>query len=270
MVKIPSGLKHILVFGQARQGKSSLINMMIGKDQAIVNDRVVGCSFSTEPYWNDEYCFWDTAGLNEQNQGTVNDKEAAKQLISFLKFSKGFHAAVMVVSVQNMSNEATKKNYDIFYNTVLESKIPIIIALTGRDSMFSSKDEKWLETQRPLIGKLGYDSKNLCIVYNNKISGIEDMDTEDQEKLTVLTNLSKEKMILTLKNNNLQQFFRCPELSSKNFEVINQYLQTILSKVLMIMGSVVMVSVKMKLSEFLCEKLHFEKQDVEDVMKIFL
>ena len=30
-VKIPRGLKHILVFGQSRQGKSSIINMMTGK-----------------------------------------------------------------------------------------------------------------------------------------------------------------------------------------------------------------------------------------------
>ncbi|MBI2785305.1 MAG: hypothetical protein HYX60_02940, partial [Legionella longbeachae] len=30
--KIPGGLKHVLVFGAARQGKSSIIQQLLGKD----------------------------------------------------------------------------------------------------------------------------------------------------------------------------------------------------------------------------------------------
>lgn len=92
-VYIKEGLKHILVFGQSRQGKSSIINMMTGRDVtngAIVSQNVIGSTFSTEPWINNEYCFWDTAGLNEQDDGLVRNKSSIKNLISFIKIQKVF------------------------------------------------------------------------------------------------------------------------------------------------------------------------------------
>jgi len=105
-------MKHILVFGQSRQGKSSLVNLMTGKDKyngAEVSPNVIGCTFTTEPYMNNNYCFWDTAGLNEQDSGCVANTDSTKNLISFIKDSRGFHAAIMVVSWNNFNSAATKQ-----------------------------------------------------------------------------------------------------------------------------------------------------------------
>jgi len=178
-IEIPTKLKHILIFGQSRQGKSSLINLLLDKNKdngASVSDKVTGCTFETEPYWNDEYCFWDTAGLNEQDNGGVMNSQATKNLIKFIKNSQGFHGAIMVVSWSNINNVSTKRNWDLFYDAFLSKRIPVIICITGRGIESAENDQKWIDEQSPIIEELGFVSPNnkatKCVIYSKDDSEI--------------------------------------------------------------------------------------------------
>jgi GTPase SAR1 family protein len=181
-VNIPEGLKHILVFGQSRQGKSSIINMMTGRDKttgADVSPNVIGCTFSTEPWSNSEYCFWDTAGLNEQDEGYVSNKQSTKNLISFIRQARGFHAAIMVVSWNNVNSSTTKQNWDLFYDCFLDQRVPIIICITGRGIETSDEDQNWMDQQQNIIRELGFESKTgkgfKCVVYSKDLSEINNV-----------------------------------------------------------------------------------------------
>jgi predicted GTPase len=156
-IEIPAGMKHILVFGQSRQGKSSIINMMTGRDKsngAEVSPNVIGCTFNTEPWLNEEYCFWDTAGLNEQDEGCLSNKVSTKNLIQFIRQSKGFHAAIMVVSWNNANSSVTKQNWDLFYDCFLDQRVPIIICITGRGIESSDQDQVWINEQQIIFNSL--------------------------------------------------------------------------------------------------------------------
>ena len=177
-VKIPRGLKHILVFGQSRQGKSSIINMMTGKDAmngAKVSSNVMECTFSTKPWMNDKYCFWDTAGLNEEDESLLNKNNYISAFRKFLKNSKG---AIMVVSWNNLNSYITKNNWQLFYDTFLNQKVPLIICITGRAMVSSDEDQIWLNEQQTIIKEMGYFSKNgnpfKCVVYSKDLSEIKE------------------------------------------------------------------------------------------------
>jgi len=181
-ILIPSGLKHILVFGQSRQGKSSIINMMVSSSnisngsKAEVSDSVQGVSFSTEPFFTDKYCFWDTAGLNEQESGTVKNSEATKNLIKFVRDSKGFHGAIMVVSWNNLNSTNTKLNWDLFYDAFLDQRVPLLMCITQRGIESQHNDQKWIDEQTPKIDALGFKCSKVygrCVVYSKDLAEIE-------------------------------------------------------------------------------------------------
>lgn len=157
---IPAGLKHVLVFGSSRVGKSSIINLMLGGEYAKVSPNVMGETFASEPYWNEEFCFWDTAGLNEQKAGTVQAIVAIKKLLQLIKQSKGFHAVIMVSNWQSLNDDAVKKNWDLFYANYLDKKIPAMICITGRGIDDLDGADQWLQNQLPHVTKLGFLGPN--------------------------------------------------------------------------------------------------------------
>lgn len=229
-INIPSNLKHILIFGQSRQGKSSIVNLMTNNDKktgAYVSDAVKGCSFSTEPWFNDEYCFWDTAGLNEQDNGSIINSVATKNLIKFVKDSKGFHGAIMVVSWNNINTSTTKRNWDLFYDTFLDQRIPIIICITGRGIESSSNDQTWLDEQNAYIKSLGYISKigkpQKCVVYSKDISEIS---SDLQNYYFTLKTKSKTYIAGLLKANVTNQFYN-PISEEKWVDVFKKMYNTI-------------------------------------------
>ena len=177
--KIPKGLKHILVFGQSRQGKSSIINMITGKNKmtgAEVSPDIIGCTCSTKPWINHEYCFWDTTGLNENDKGLVINTDSIKALIKFVRNSKGFHGAMMVVSHNNLNSSNTERNWKLFYDNFLDQRVPMIICITGRGMESSDNDIEWLYDQNDLLKKYGYLGNNgngyTCVVYSKDFSEI--------------------------------------------------------------------------------------------------
>jgi len=229
-IKIPPKLKHILVFGQSRQGKSSLINLMTNKnsnDGATVSDDVKGCSFSTEPWFDNEYCFWDTAGLNEQDNGEIVNTVATMNLIKFVRDSKGFHGAIMVVAWNNLNTATTKRNWDLFYDTFLDKRIPILICITGRGIESADKDQEWANKQVDYIEQLGYISKVGkplgCVVYSKDISEVSEIL---QDMYIKLRNQSKAYVKKLLRKNVTNEFYN-PIGDGKWYDVFKRMYNTL-------------------------------------------
>jgi GTPase SAR1 family protein len=266
-INIQKGLKHILVFGQSRQGKSSIINMMTGLNKsngADVSPNVIGCTFSTEPWTNNEYCFWDTAGLNEQDDGFVSNKDSTKNLISFIRQSRGFHAAMMVVSWNNVNSSTTKQNWDLFYDCFLDQRVPIIICITGRGIETSDEDQNWINNQQEIFNNLGYGSKTgngfKCVVYSKELSEIKNLTMK-----TIYEELRERSIgyINTVLRNNTTDDYYNPLDEMNWFDVVKKVWNTLMS---LLRLDNFMITVGAAFKEFLI-KIGFNNEDAEVIAK---
>jgi len=266
-IDIPAGKKHILVFGQSRQGKSSIINMMTGKDRstgAEISPNVIGCTFSTEPWLNEEYCFWDTAGLNEQDEGCVSNKQSTKALIQFIRQSRGFHAAIMVVSWNNVNSSVTKQNWDLFYDCFLDQRVPIIICITGRGIESCDEDQAWLNQQQNTFNSLGFESKTgkgfKCVVYSKDLSEISNRNMR-----TIYEELRVRSIgyINTLLENNTTDEFYNPLDEMSWFELFKKLWNTIMKFFKL---NIMMVTVRKAFKDLLI-RIGFKNDDAEEISK---
>src|SRR5260370_10285936 len=80
--------KNIIIFGESGCGKSSIVNMMAGQDIAKVSDSPIGCTFEHECHeasiGDIRFNIYDTAGLNEAEQGRVPHWQAINQLYTLI------------------------------------------------------------------------------------------------------------------------------------------------------------------------------------------
>lgn len=265
-LEIPTGKKHILVFGQSRQGKSSIINMMTGKDilsGAEISQNIIGCTFTSEPWLNEEYCFWDTAGLNEQDEGFVTNKSSTRALIEFIRESKGFHAAIMVVSWNNVNSSVTKQNWDLFYDSFLGQRIPIIICITGRGIESSDEDQYWLHTQQDIFSNLGFKSKTgkdfKCVVYSKDLSEIKKGNMRiiyDELRVNSI------ELINTLLKDNITEYYN-PLDEMSWFDILKKMWNTIMKFLSL---TKLMITVRNAFKDLLI-KIGFSNDDAEEISK---
>ncbi|CAF1280555.1 unnamed protein product [Adineta steineri] len=130
-IRTKNDVNRIMVVGHAGAGKSSLINLLMKNDKAKVSSAAVGCTFNFDEYqtvYDDEfYEFIDTVGLNEGSRGTVPARKAIKELINFIKKNKRGFNIILFVMKQGRLDDSFEKNHVLFYQALLENKIPAIL-----------------------------------------------------------------------------------------------------------------------------------------------
>jgi tRNA U34 5-carboxymethylaminomethyl modifying GTPase MnmE/TrmE len=258
--QIPPGLKHILIFGQARQGKSSLTNLVLDKEEAEVSDTVKGCTFVSEPFFNEKYCFWDTAGLDENDNGTVKSKEAIKNLIKLIKHTKGFHCCFLVVNWTNITLSSTKKNFEIFYKSLVEAKIPILFCITGKnldEDMDEDYFKKWMKKQD--LVSLGFSGIKSRVIFSKSLSKIKQSQANEYQKAR---KYSREKIISYLDTipNNAYVYYKKPNIFVK-------ILQNIWNPIVSFFKLPVnwMINTSTKIIDFLMKKMDFTEKEIKEL-----
>ena len=134
---------NVVIFGESGVGKSSLVNMVLGKDVAQTSSSAQGCTFGSAPYKAtfSEYTFtlYDTAGLNEIT--TVQPKEAVVNLYELMtRLHEGISLLVYVVRGPRIK-ETTLRNYQLFHNILCDRKVPIVLVVTGLE--FEEPMSEW-------------------------------------------------------------------------------------------------------------------------------
>ncbi|KIM81804.1 hypothetical protein PILCRDRAFT_97629 [Piloderma croceum F 1598] len=134
---------NVVIFGETGVGKSSLVNMIAGKDVAEHANKAEGCTFQSKSYPvqinGQSIALWDTAGLNEGHKGKVAAKDAIVNLCCLLRGLKD-GVSLLVYCVRGRIKETTAKNYMMFYEGVCQLKVPILLVAIG------------LEEQDPMEG----------------------------------------------------------------------------------------------------------------------
>ena len=162
------GPKHnVIVFGEAGVGKSSVVNMIVGKDVAKVSNSAEGCTFQNDAYnaiiGNKLFVIYDTAGLNECEQGHVPHWKAIRALYTLIRQLDG--VGLLIYCMRGRVKENAKANWDLFNKVICGGKVPAIAIVTGLDDHGDPND---LSLDQNLLGvftKNGMEPRHVgCVV----------------------------------------------------------------------------------------------------------
>lgn len=139
---------NILVFGETGVGKSSVINMIANSDVAGISSAASGCTLGSQSYVvslaGKQVRLWDTAGLNEGPQGSVPAEHAMGNLRDLVgALTEGISLLVYCIRGTSRFRDAFKSNYDLFWGTICDKRVPVVIVITGLEHQVPM--ESWWE-----------------------------------------------------------------------------------------------------------------------------
>ena len=124
-------INRILVVGHTGVGKSSIVNLLMKKEEAAVNNNAVGCTFEFKAYQavfgDGFYEIIDTVGLNESKQGTVPLNRALKELTRFIRKNKRGFSCILFVMRQGRIDNMFEQNYKLFYGALMKMAVPAVL-----------------------------------------------------------------------------------------------------------------------------------------------
>jgi len=137
-------LHNVILFGEAGCGKSSLVNMIVGKDVAKVSDGGAGCTFRNDRYEatirDRRFVIYDTAGLNEGDQCRIPHWKAIRELYTLIRQLDG--VSLLVYCMRGRVRENARANWILFNKVICGGKVPTIAIVTGLEGR-KDPDEWW-------------------------------------------------------------------------------------------------------------------------------
>ncbi|KIK99089.1 hypothetical protein PAXRUDRAFT_587261 [Paxillus rubicundulus Ve08.2h10] len=153
---------NIVLFGETGVGKSSVINLIAGKDVAKVSSDVDGCTMASNPYditlGKQTIRIFDTVGLEEPQMG-VNGYlaaiEKAYELILSLSDAGGVHLLLFCMRGGRIT-ATVQSNYRLFCEFLCNKKVPVALVFTGLEREDVLED--WWKRNEKNINKYGIHS----------------------------------------------------------------------------------------------------------------
>ncbi|KAG2337541.1 hypothetical protein BDR05DRAFT_1004948 [Suillus weaverae] len=148
--------RNVVLWGESGVGKSSLINLIMGRNVAETSPDALSCTTTHAPYdvTISGQCFrlWDTAGLNEGSEGRVPAATAARRLALFLGgLNRGDGVHLLMYCVRGTrATKALRTNYQTFSSAIGDSKVPIVIVATCLEDWRPAMTEWWNENKDQL------------------------------------------------------------------------------------------------------------------------
>ena len=95
---------------------------------------------------DDKYMFWDTAGLNEAEDGTMSSQAAVQNL---LRLVKDHGVDLLIYCIRGRLPNIIRVNYDLFWGIICRKEVPIVLVVTGLEGK-DDMDEWWKENQKAI------------------------------------------------------------------------------------------------------------------------
>ena len=131
--------------------------MILGSDKAKVGHGLLGETFRSDIYpveiHGKAYNLHDTVGLGEHSGGTVDNRKAVRnlyRLLTDLSNSGGVNQLIFVMKRGRLT-DSIHKNYTLFHHGFCESKVPIVVVVTGCEGM----EPTWWTDNEPSFIKAG-------------------------------------------------------------------------------------------------------------------
>jgi GTP-binding protein EngB required for normal cell division len=161
---------NVVIFGESGSGKSSIVNMLAGKEVVVVNAGASGTNFQHKGcaimIGDKTVNVYDTSGLELHESGVVVTEDTWRELIKFLHDLGEINLLIFVIRFR--LTERTIENYYALRSVFGESKVPMVVAITGQE--FRDSNEWWSENEQSFVD-LGVDFAGFAIgTANGKLS----------------------------------------------------------------------------------------------------
>lgn len=155
--------------------------MLAGEPVSKTSNQAAGCTFSSQSYVIEpnpmnpisakpidsvakKYRVWDTAGLNEGNDGNVPTQEAFENLCN-LVHERGVNLLVFCMRGPRFK-EISRVNYDLFWGIVCQGKVPIVVVVTGLEE--EEIMDQWWDRNKTEFERRGMEFKGHACVTTTK------------------------------------------------------------------------------------------------------
>jgi len=183
--------KNIVLFGQAGAGKSSLVNLMAGKDVAATSNDMERCTLHWQQYNigfdGESYTVFDTVGLNEPQLEITEYLDAvenAYRLIQDLEAQGGIDLLLFCMRAGRLT-DTLRSNYRLFHEFLCDKKVPVVVAVT------------YLETEPVMEDWWGrnaktFSSQQMDVVGHACITAKNNFQNLYEESRVIIRNLVKQ------------------------------------------------------------------------------
>jgi hypothetical protein len=155
--------------------------MLAGKAVCKTSNQAAGCTFSSESHVIEpkpmdpisakpiksaakKYRVWDTAGLNEGDNGNVPTREAFEKLSNLVQ-ERGVNLLVFCMRGPRLK-EISRVNYDLFWGIVCQGKVPIMVVVTGLEE--EEIMDQWWDRNKTEFERRGMEFKEHACVTTTK------------------------------------------------------------------------------------------------------
>lgn len=172
--------------------------MLADKEAAITSNSALGCTFGSTAHHitvdGAPYTFWDTAGLNEGDEGSVPGQQAMQNLRELIRGLED-GVSLLVYCIRGARyRDIIKVNYDLFTKIICQSTVPVVVAVTGLENE-SCMEDWWIENEKEFTSRGVRFTGHACITsYKGKktSSGGYLFEEEYEESKVVLRQLIKD------------------------------------------------------------------------------
>jgi hypothetical protein len=168
--------------------------LILGSDEAKVSNRARGVTFESTVYqvvlFGKTYSLHDTVGLGEHSSGTVDSAKAVGnlyRLVTDLSSSGGVNLLVFVIKCGRLT-DAIHKNYTLFYRAFCDSKVPILIVVTGCEAVKLPPMDTWWIENEPWFTQAGMSFNGhacVCAFKGTKVGGYRNRDLVEESSKVV-------------------------------------------------------------------------------------
>lgn len=134
---------HVALVGTTGVGKSTLVNVLKGKEIAEVNNNVRPCTTRAMQYevieGGTKYCIWDTRGLNEASQGVPTRAlkffkilpDADRELKKLLRGNNPrFNLVVLCIDAKKIRVDVHWKLFNLIYADFCQRRLKVAVVAT--------------------------------------------------------------------------------------------------------------------------------------------
>ena len=150
---------NVILFGETGSGKSSVINLLAGKEVARTSPDIDGCTKVYQPYPlvvnGVSYTVWDTVGLDEPmvgNTGYLRSIEQVCKLVRDLTKAGGVDL-LLFCHRQGRITTITQKNYALLYEAACRESVPIAVVITHLEQ--EERMEDWWDQNAEIFDQRG-------------------------------------------------------------------------------------------------------------------